>query len=283
MSEEPSKRSVGFLAGVTLTAMGLVALVLSVMLPAANAAVNPNFQGTCTGTASSGTCTLDEPEGNDPSTQGTVTYQLTGDVLAFTIDASEGTPTDVQICMQTSGPFDVGANVCAGIHGNHVTYVQVGDVYSVDLGDNGFSDPSTVFWTLHVVANGRTLQVNGPGTGEEPTTTTEAPTTTTEAPTTTTEEPTTTTEAPTTTTEEPTTTTEEPTTTTVRAAVAAATATTTTTIPTQVLGEQFTQPSPTVAFTGSNNAGWLAKTGALLLLIGLLVLGGAKVAERRAG
>src|SRR5207248_1454105 len=157
MSEQGGSHSAGFIAGATLSAMGMIALVLSFMLPAASAAVNPNFLGTCTGTVSSGTCTLDEPEGNDPSTQGTATYLLTGDVLAFTIDPSEASPTDVQICMQTSGPFDVGANVCAGIHGNHVTYTRVGDVYSVDLGDNGFSDPSTVFWTLHVVANGRTL------------------------------------------------------------------------------------------------------------------------------
>src|SRR5438270_4642040 len=209
MSEEPTKRSVGFRAGAALSAMGLVALVLSIMLPAASASPNPNFQGACSGTVASGTCVLDEPEGNDPSTQGTVTYALTGDVLAFTIDADDPV-TEVQICMQTSGPFDVAANACAGIHGNHVTFTQVGDVYSVDLGDNGFSDPSAVFWTLHVVAGGRTLQVTGPGEGEAPTTTTtEEPTTTT------TEEPTTTTtEEPTTTTEEPTTTTEEPTTTT---------------------------------------------------------------------
>src|SRR5438270_13133719 len=215
MSEEPTKRSVGFRAGAALSAMGLVALVLSIMLPAASASPNPNFQGACSGTVASGTCVLDEPEGNDPSTQGTVTYALTGDVLAFTIDADDPV-TEVQICMQTSGPFDVAANACAGIHGNHVTFTQVGDVYSVDLDANGFSDPSVVFWTLHVVAGGRTLQVTGPGDGSETTTTTEAPTTTTtEAPTTTTEAPTTTTEAlTTTTTEAPTTTTEAPTTTT---------------------------------------------------------------------
>src|SRR5205823_2838210 len=120
--------------------------------------------------------------------------------------------TEVQICAQTSGPFEVSANACAGIHGFHVGYTQVGNVYTVVLDPNDFPDPTAVSWTLHVVAGGRTLQVTGPGEGEE-TTTTEAPTTTTEAPTTTTEAPTTTTtEEPTTTTEEPTTTTEEPTT-----------------------------------------------------------------------
>src|SRR5438552_6212808 len=105
MSEQRDDHSVGFLAGAALSAMGVIALVLSFMLPAAHAAPNPQFQGACTGTVQSGTCILDEPEGNDPSTQGTVDYVLTGKVLAFTIDADDPI-TEVQICMQTSGPFD---------------------------------------------------------------------------------------------------------------------------------------------------------------------------------
>ena len=299
MSEELSDRSVASRAGIVLSAVGALVLGLSIVMPAAHASPNPQFQGACTGTVSAGTCVLDEPEGNDPSTQGTVTYALNAGVLAFTINAVDNI-TEVQICMQTSGPFDVAANACAGIHGNHVTFTQKDNVYSVDLGANGFNDPAAVYWTLHVVAGGRTLQVTGPGRDPDPTTTTteEATTSTTEVaedPTTTTsttEEPTTTstTEEPTTTStteapEETTTTTEATTPPTAAPTVAAATEATTTTtgVPTIVLGERFTQPpSSTVAFTGAAQALWLARLGAILLGSGLLILFMTKLGRRRA-
>src|SRR3954470_6220923 len=117
-------------AGLALLAVGLVTIVASFLAPSAGAAPNPGFQGDCVGTATAGTCVLDEPEGNDPAVHGTVTYTVSGDVITFTIVA-DGPISEVQICMQASGPFEQQANSCAGAHGNHVTYAQNGNQYSV--------------------------------------------------------------------------------------------------------------------------------------------------------
>jgi len=84
---------------------------------------------------------------------------------------------------------------------------------------------------------------------------------------------TTTTTAPTTTTAAPTTTTAAPTTTTTKSAANVA-GTSVTTIPTQVLGEQFNKG---LAFTGGSFGGLLATAGAMVLTGGLLVL----AADRR--
>src|SRR3954470_23437188 len=130
-------------AGLALLAVGLVTIVASFLAPSAGAAPNAGFQGDCIGTASAGTCTLDEPEGNDPAVHGTVTYSVSGDVITFTIVTAN--ITGVQICMQTTGPFDQAANSCAGNGDPQVTYSQNGNQYSVDFSDNGFNDPSLVF------------------------------------------------------------------------------------------------------------------------------------------
>ena len=251
-------------AGLALLAVGVVTIVASFLAPSAGAAPNPNYQGDCVGTATSGTCVLDEPEGNDPAVHGTVIYNVSGDVITFTINAL-GNVTGVQICMQTSGPFDQAANSCAGAGDPQVTYTQNGNQYSVDFSDNGFNDPAAVFWAVHVNIPGRTLLVRGPGSLTQSTTTT---TTTTTAPTTTSTSTTTTAPTTTTTTTAPTTTTTAPTTTTTTTAtrntttttaapgggsVGGNTATTTTAPPTgggppatnaapQVLGEVVTNP-----------------------------------------
>ena len=139
---------------------GATAVVVGVLAAPASAKLNPNFQGNCNDQTM--TCVLDEPAGNNPATHGTVTWTDDGNVLAFTINA-DAPITEVQICMQESGPFAQGPNVCAGNKGPHVTYSKVGNVYSVDLAANGLSEP--VFFTLHVIAGGRTLQVNGSSDG----------------------------------------------------------------------------------------------------------------------
>lgn len=215
------------------------------MLLPANASPGSQFEGWCVGTVSAGTCVLDEPEGQDPSTQGTVTYVRVGNVMTYTILADDKI-TDVQICMQTSGPFEQAANACAGVHGFHVAYTNVVNVYTVDIASAGLADADPLWWTLHVVAGGRTLQVM-PKEFQVPTTTTLAPTTTT-IPETTTTVPETTTTVPetttttagvttttvpvtTTTTIPPTTTTVPPTTTTVPPTTTTVPATTTTTDP----------------------------------------------------
>ncbi len=199
--------------GVICAAVGVLLASAAMLLPA-NATTGNQFQGWCVGTVSAGTCVLDEPEGQDPSTQGTVTYVRVGNVMTYTI-LSDDNITDVQICMQTSGPFEQAANACAGVHGFHVAYTNVLNVYTVDIASAGLADADPLWWTLHVVAGGRTLQVM-PKEFQVPTTTTLAPTTTT-IPETTTTVPETTTTVPETTTTVPetTTTTEQVTTTTV--------------------------------------------------------------------
>ena len=292
-------RQAGFRrCGAALGLVGIAMMLVAVFAP--NASANPpnnTFQGTCVGTASAGVCVLDEPEGNNPAVHGTVAYSRAGDSMAFTINALDNIQ-EVQICMDSTGPFAIAANACAGIHGHHVAFGVAGNVYTVDLDDEGFAATDPLYWTLHVVAGGRTLQVMSPDQAPPPTTTTTAAptttttvaptttttvaptTTTTAAPTTTTTvaptttttvaPTTTTTVAPTTTTTvaPTTTTTTNPGTTTTTVALTTTTApvnpTTTTAQPTQVLGE-------TLSRTGGIQ--WqVLVIGALLLLIGSCML-----------
>ena len=267
--------------GAVLVATGIVLMTIASFAPGAFADQPSNsFQGTCVGTATSGTCVLDEPEGNNPATNGTVSYVRLGDLMTFVIEPSGGNINEVQICMQDTEAFEIGANVCAGIHGAHVAYTSNDNVYFVDLTAAGLASASPLYWTLHVVAGGATLQVMSPNPGPLPTTTTTsvAPTTTTtEPPTTTTTEPptTTTTEPPTTTTTEAptTTTTEAPTTTTTTAVVTTTTAplTTTTTLPTEVLGK-------TLSRTGGVH-GMILVAGAALLFFGSCLLLSTRIVQ----
>lgn len=204
------------------------------------------FQGECVGTDVVGTCVLDEPEGNNNAVHGTVTYVGTATSLAFTIIAVDPVQ-EVQICMQTAGPFEQAANACAGIHGHHVDFTQTDNVYLVDLDDEGFANTLPLYWTLHVVAGGRTLQVLGisqEGPAPTTTTTTEPTTTTTVAETTTTTTPATTTTAP----------------------------TTTTTAVIEVLGEQLARTGP---------ISWLMATGVTMLLVGMALLAARRMLDAR--
>ena len=237
----------------------------------------PAFHGLCVGTAAAGTCTLDEPEGNNPATNGSVTYARTGDLLSFTISPDHAIQ-EVQICMQTTGAFAVGANVCAGSHGHHVASTHTGNVYVVNLATEGFALSNPLYWTLHVVSNGSTLQVLSPVPGSPPsTTTTTSPattstthkssttTTTTHASTTTTDPSTTTT-----TTTAPSTTTTDPSTTTTTSGLV-----TTTTAPSQILGVTTSQPTKVLGETLSRTGGvqwWVLVGGAVLLLVGACLL-----------
>jgi hypothetical protein len=277
--------------GAALAAAGIVLMTISSFAPGAFADQPSNtFQGTCVGNASAGTCVLDEPEGNNPATNGTASYIRLGDLMTFVISPSGGNISEVQICMQSTAPFEVGANVCAGSHGAHVAFTSNDNVYFVDLTAAGLASANPLYWTVHVVAGGATLQVMSPNPGPLPTTTTTtvAPTTTTVAPTTTTVAPTTTTttEAPTTTTttEAPTTTTTEaPTTTTTTEAPTTTTTTdpgtttttasvvTTTTLPTAVLGE-------TLSRTGGVDYLFLVG-GAVLLFLGSCLLLSTRIAQ----
>lgn len=86
----------------------------------------PVFIGYCTpdaGGTGGGTCTLDEPEGQNPDTYGTVTYSRTvaagQDSLAF--DLPDGlNATEVQVCLTladsaAANPYGpTNANTCAG-------------------------------------------------------------------------------------------------------------------------------------------------------------------------
>jgi hypothetical protein len=265
----------------TGAAFALVGIALMIFAtvgpPNAGATANNTFAGTCVGTYNAGTCTLDEPEGSNPATHGTVTYARALDLLSFVISPDHAIQ-EVQICMQESGAFAAGANVCAGIHGNHVAYTSAGNVYTVDLAGEGFADSDPLFWTLHVVSNGATLQVLSPSLVPPPTTTTTTDpgtttttlaTTTTTVPATTTTVPATTTTVPATTTTVPaTTSTTEPSTTTTFPSVTSTTAppleTTTTTLPTNVLGK-------TLSRTGGIQW-WVLVTGAFLLLFGTCLL-----------
>jgi hypothetical protein len=252
-------------AGAALSALGAVLLVMALSLPAASAARSPAFKGDCLGTVEAGTCILDEPEGRDPAVHGVVTYAMSGGLLTFTVVA-DAPVTDVQICMQTTGPFDEDANACAGSHGNHVTYGQDADRYVVDLAANGFPDPASVYWTLHVVVGGRTLQVRGPGRLIPPTTTTSVPGTTSTGPTTSTSVgPTSTTSTPSTTIL-PTTSVAPGVTTTVApssSSTAAVTPSTAARPDTEVLGEQLARTGPRV---------WGLVAGAVLLAAGLTLV-----------
>jgi hypothetical protein len=256
-------------AGFALLVAGVITILLALLVPDAEAATAYSFEGNCVGAASAGTCVLDEPEGKNPAVHGLVTYVHAAQSMTFHIDTPSPI-TEVQICMQRDEEFATGANVCAGSHGPHATFSAVGHTYTVDLAANGLADANPLFWTLHVVAGGRTLQVVGRCSPPLPptTTTTVAPTTTTTvAPTTTTTVvPTTSTSvAPSTTAGTTSTTTALVTTTTSPAPGG----TTVTTSSLEVRGRQF-------ARTGGPRW-WALQLGAALMLAGVALLVGARV------
>lgn len=213
------------------------------------------FLGECP-TGSPTTCTLDEPEGNNPATHGTITVVRNGSVFTFTAQLSDGTslatgPDPIQLCLvadtgQSNPYLPTDANTCAGRNGDPTKFQSFPVVF--DAGSLLSTPDAPVFFALHVnIRDGggiRTTYIVGAspvaGTASAPTTTTALAPTTTAQPTTTTA-PTTTTPAPTTTT----TTTPGPTTT--------APATTTTTAAVTTAGTITTQASTTTTNPGTSS------------------------------
>lgn len=126
-----------------------------------------------------GTCVLDEPEGQNPDTHGTVTYDRefadTTDSLTFVLP-SVTDPTEVQVCLTVAtdgvpNPYvPTHANTCAGNSSDRV-YAQtdppetiVVDVATALAGVPGYAPGVPLWFTVHVVAGGRTLAVTGAST-----------------------------------------------------------------------------------------------------------------------
>lgn len=229
--------------------------VLLLMCGALGSRASANdFQGACT-PASPATCTLDEPEGNDPATHGTINVVRVGSVFTFTPVLNAGVTLvagadPIQLCMvadagQANPYVPTNANTCAGSHGNPTKFQSFPAVF--DAAALLSTADAPVWFALHVnVQDGdaRTTYIVG-GLGRATTTTTAAPTTTTIA-TTTTAGPTTTTAAPTTTTLSTTTTAQVTTTTTTTMAATTTTtapATTTTTDPGTTTTTQEVSPT----------------------------------------
>ena len=158
------------------------------------------FQGTCAGT-SPAVCILDEPEGNNLATHGTITVTRTGAVFTFTAQLLDGAglasgSEPIQLCMVPAeagepNPFvPTNANTCAGNHGSPTAYDQFPVVF--DAASRLDAPDGDVWFALHVNiqdSGGRTTYVVGTVGGAGTTTTTTstlAPTTTSSiAPTTT--------------------------------------------------------------------------------------------------
>jgi LPXTG-motif cell wall-anchored protein len=260
-----------------------------------------DFQGVCT-TTSPITCDLDEPEGNDPATHGTVTVVRVGSIFTFTAVLDVGVTLSgsdpIQLCMVAdtgqANPYEpTDANTCAGIHGDAVSFQTFPVVY--DAASLLATADAPVWFALHVnvqdgdsrttyiVGNlgGVTTTTTGATTTTAlATTTTALATTTTQASTTTTQPVTTTTTAATTTTSQPATTTTTAAATTTTVAVGGTTITspraTATTLPAQVLGVVFEAPAADPVVVELPRTGTSARTlllfGALLLCAGVWLL-----------
>jgi LPXTG-motif cell wall-anchored protein len=157
-------------AGVLLWAMAPV--------PAAEAA-GPAFVGYCTPDGAApedSTCTLDEPEGKNPDTYGTVVVDRTisGAVDTLSLDLPAGTnATEVQICLTLvsaapANPYvPTSANSCAGndpdraYQSNSPADPVVVDVAAFFAGDTNYTAGDPVWFTAHVNSQGRTLYVTG--------------------------------------------------------------------------------------------------------------------------
>jgi LPXTG-motif cell wall-anchored protein len=264
-----------------------------------------DFEGECT-TTSPATCVLDEPEGNDPATHGTITVVRVGSVFTFTPTLNAGVTLaagadPIQLCMvadtgQANPYVPTSANTCAGIHGDPTKFQAFPVVYDaaallatadapawfalhVNLQDG---DARTTYVIGNVIVGGGTTTTTGATTTTALATTTTAlaTTTTTQATTTTTQPATTTTTAATTTTSQPATTTTTAAATTTTAAVGATTITspraTTTTLAAQVLGVVFQAPVADPVVVELPRTGTSARTlllgGALLLCAGVWLL-----------
>ena len=147
----------------------------------------PVFAGYCDPSSTDpadGICTLDEPEGQNPDTYGTVTYDRVvgeGDLLTF--DLPNGIDaTEVQVCLTmaaagSENPYiPTNANTCAGNSPDRAYASSTpSDPVVIDVGSffaetSGYEAGAPIWFTLHVVAAGRTLAVTGGSTPGEPAT-----------------------------------------------------------------------------------------------------------------
>jgi len=123
------------------------AALITVTTGPASAKLSNSFQGTCN---SSG-CILDEPAGNNPATHGTVTY----DGTTLTITTTGGLQiSEVHICTNATTAYVQSPLTCSGITPDRIVDDEglSGTVYTKDVA-------LLAYWTVHVVAGGRTLQV----------------------------------------------------------------------------------------------------------------------------
>lgn len=147
-----------------------------------------DFLGECTTTAPV-TCTIDEPEGNNPATHGTITVTRVGSVFTFTAALDLGVTLaagsdPIQLCMAAdtgqANPYSpTNANTCAGSHGDPTKFQAFPAVF--DAASLLAAPDAPVWFALHVnVQDGeaRTTYVIGNMAGGSTTTTTLATTTT---------------------------------------------------------------------------------------------------------
>ncbi|HVM07257.1 MAG TPA: DUF5979 domain-containing protein [Acidimicrobiales bacterium] len=167
--------------------MGLLLALMLVPTVAAGAEdpkKPPMFVGYCEPgeDPSDGTCVLDEPEGQNPDTYGVVTYERIvaagSDVLRLELPTAIDA-TEVQVCLTlrsaaVDSPYiPTDANTCAGTSPD-LAYVNERpvDVVLVDVaaffgGTPGYQPGAALWFTVHVIAEGRTLAVTGASTPNE--------------------------------------------------------------------------------------------------------------------
>ena len=143
------------LAGIGLIALGAIGLVSSATVAAA---APPPL---------SGVLVLDEPMGNDPALNGTVSYVISGGTITFTFDAlkNDGSPatvTEVQYCDSAVATAftdwdSIVANTCAGT-ASDFPGIGEDDPVSDESSPWTFAwDEDEPYWTIHVDASGLTL------------------------------------------------------------------------------------------------------------------------------
>lgn len=173
---------------IPLIVIGLLLSVLSLWRPAVAAVPDGDFQGECTSATYPMTCTLDEPEGANPATHGTITVERTGDVFTFTWDAPEGATLAVaddaiKLCVLPktgdANPFvPTDANTCVG------SEALAFGAFPVVFDAGGLlaeAEATDLWFALHVdIVDGdaRTTYIVGPGVVTTGTTTTSTSTTT---------------------------------------------------------------------------------------------------------
>jgi hypothetical protein len=153
--------------GVLTAALGMLLAVLAMTTSPAAA-----YEGSCTPTdANSGSCVLDETNGSDPSTWGTMTYSRVGDVITFNFDQTlEG--ESLLACFSVAGAFPEEGQPCVG-NSNPQYNGDFVDPLVINLADPptgneipNFDSGDQVYFAVHVNQGGRTTYgIGGAGGG----------------------------------------------------------------------------------------------------------------------